>query len=226
MKRIFFLMVAVLLATSTMAQSKTGAKLNDRTFFRFHLGFNNWGSSPFNGLQGMSDPAYDLRTTPSSYQLSFGYNLLNTSHLEVGVGIGYESDVYKFTNPYVVEGLSGSPLMNAPTTDLKMSTKLCTRYVTLPIGVAWRTDSKGGFGVRLSAIPGLSYSGSHTGLKNKGANGMDRNDLKGVLNPYKLDMRVDIMFSGIGLFLQVATMPVFLESGDPDAFPIKFGFVL
>ena len=86
--------------TGVMAQNSK-KHVNDDFYFRFHWGFNNWGTSQLNGLSGISDAAYNLKTSFSSYQLSMGYNIMNSRTIEAGVGIGYESDVYKYNTPEV-----------------------------------------------------------------------------------------------------------------------------
>ena len=50
-------------------------------------------------------------------------------------------------------------------------------------------------------------------------------DVSRVMNPYKLDARLTLVFSNIGVFVQMPTMPVF-KNMDRDVYPIKFGFIL
>ena len=198
----------------------------DRTNFDFHWGFNNWGTSPVNGLVGMSDPGYDLRTSFSSYQLSYNYRLLMTNHFELSMGLGYESDVYKFNKPYVDYSDKAFQAIDTTGANGYFSTRFVTRYVQLPIGVAYRVNNN--FLLKLSAIPALGWCGKHTGLKHEvhqsGSNPQDQVNLKETLNPYKLDVRLDMSFGGIGLFLQVATLPVFVEG--TKIYPIKIGFMI
>lgn len=223
MKKIFTILMMALAFTGVMAQSSK-KHVNDDFYFRFHWGFNNWGTSQLNGLSGISDAAYNLKTSFSSYQLSMGYNIMNSRTIEAGVGIGYESDVYKYNTPEVNYVAALKTFVQGPLVS-DASTKLCARYVTLPLSVAWKHNN-GQFKIRLSAIPGLNYSGSHTGLKVEKNGTMDRNPLNDVMNPYKFDVRVDFVFSGIGVFFQVATLPVMNDGFNKDLYPIKFGFVL
>lgn len=211
-----------------MAEStpQKASKDYDRTNFDFHWGFNNWGTSPVNGLVGMSDPGYDLRTSFSSYQLSYNYRLLMTNHFELSMGLGYESDVYKFNKPYVDYSDKAFQAIDTTGANGYFSTRFVTRYVQLPIGVAYRVNNH--FLLKLSAIPALGWCGKHTGLKHEvhqsGSNPQDQVNLKETLNPYKLDVRLDMSFGGIGLFLQVATLPVFVEG--TKIYPIKIGFMI
>ena len=177
-------------AANAKSKSSTNIKNNDskkrrkysvaeRTNFDFHWGFNNWGDQWYNGLMKM-EGAYNLRTSFSSYQLSENYAVVMTNHIKLSLGIGYESDVYKFTNNYVtmdattgalaaqdqagvdaVSGLAGTNLGD-------WSSRFVTRYVTMPIEFEYR--DKGvlkSFRLALGVIPGLSFSSSHTGLKHE-----------------------------------------------------------
>ena len=201
----------------------------DRTDFDFHWGFNNWGTSPVNGLLGMSDSGYDLRTSFSNYQLSYNYRLLMTDHFALMMGIGYESDVYKFNKPYVDYSDNAFQVIDTTGANGYFSTRFVTRYVQLPIGIAYsaRANRKG-YNLKLSAIPALGWCGKHTGLKHelhqRDSNPQDHTNLKEALNPYKLDVRLDMDFGGMGVFLQVATLPVFVEG--TKIYPIKIGFKL
>ena len=143
-------------SNATSAKSNSGPNVNndgkkrrkysvaDRTNFDFHWGFNNWGDQWYNGLMKMEGP-YNLRTSFSSYQLSENYAIVMTPHTKLSIGIGYESDVYKFTDNYVSMDVTNGALMtqdqagvdavsNVAGSNLgNWSTRLVTRYVTMPI---------------------------------------------------------------------------------------------
>jgi hypothetical protein len=53
----------------------------------------------------------------------------------------------------------------------------------------------------------------------------DVEDASRIMNPYKLDARLTLVFANIGVFMQVPTMPV-LKNMDREVYPIKFGFIL
>ena len=216
--------------------------VSDRTNFDFHWGFNNWGDQWYNGLMKMEGP-YNLRTSFSSYQLSENYAVVMTEHTKLSIGIGYESDVYKFTDNYVsmdattgalitqdqagvdaVSSVSGSNLGD-------WSTRFVTRYITMPIEFEYR--DKGilkSFRLAGGVIPGLSFNTSHTGLKHelekRGRNYQDvQNGVSRFVNPYKLDVRLTFKRKGFGFFVQVPTLPVFVDTGT-KVYPIKLGFML
>ena len=199
----------------------------------FAWAFNNWGDAPLNGLNGTSDP-YALGTTFSSYQLALMYTPLNVKHWTLGIGAGYESDVYHFAgNDYISVGVSNelpcSTFYSKEFDNAEWSSRLVARYVTMPVSVMWKPTKK--FGICLAAIPGLNYTSSNTGLNHKGRTYVDntkitdREDVSRVMNPYKLDARLTLVFTNIGVFLQVPTMPV-LKDMDRYVYPLKFGLIL
>ena len=214
----------------------------DRTNFDFHWGFNNWGDQWYNGLMKMEGP-YNLRTSFSSYQLSENYAIVMTPHTKLSIGIGYESDVYKFTDNYVSMDVTNGALMtqdqngvnavsNVTGSNLgNWSTRLVTRYVTMPIEFEYR--DKGvlrNFRISLGVIPGLSFSSKNTGLKHeleqRGRNYQDsQSGVSRFINPYKLDVRLTFKRKGLGMFLQVPTLPVFIDTAT-KVYPIKIGFML
>ena len=195
----------------------------------FLWGFNNWGTNPFSGLMGMSDANYNLRTSFSSYQLEAHYDLVLTRHFDMGIGLGYESDIYKFNKDYVDYGTDAFAVIDTLVPGGYYSSRFVTRYVQLPIHVGWRVrESHRSFRIRIAAIPALGWCGKHTGLKHEfhtdGRNPQDQRNLPDVVNPFKLDVRLQLNFGGVGVFLQVATMPLFLDG--TKIYPIKLGFVL
>lgn len=202
----------------------------------FHWGFNNWGTNPFSGLVGMSDPGYDLRTSFSSYQLSINYYKPIASHIALGIGVGYESDVYKFNQNYVDYQNGAFTAIDTMMPGGYYSTRYVARYVQLSIHIGWyakrlsKSSAFHNFSVRLSAIPALGWCGTHTGLKHEfhttGKNPQDQTNLNDYFNPIKCDIRLDVSFGGFGFFFQVATMPVFLQgvNSPTKIYPIKIGF--
>ena len=196
----------------------------------FLWGFNNWGETPFTGLMGMSDAGYGLRTSFSSYQLEVHYNFLVTRHFNMGLGLGYESDIYKFSNDFVDYRSGAFTAVDTLATGGYYSSRFVTRYVQLPVHIGWRAKKSlhEGFRVQLSAIPALGWCGKHTGLKHEfhqdGTNLQDQRNLPDAVNPFKLDVRLDMTFGGIGVFLQVAAMPLFIDG--TKIYPIKLGFFL
>ncbi len=234
-------------SVSSSASGKLSAKSNkrrysvsDRTNFDFHWGFNNWGDTWYNGLMKMEGP-YNLRTSFSSFQLSENYAIVMTPHFKLSLGIGYESDVYKFSDNYVSMGSDGAlatenqagvdAVSGVTGTSLgDWSTRLVTRYVTMPIEIEYRDKSiLKSFKLALGIVPGLSFNSSHTGLKHelerKGRNYQDVQDVSKYINPYKLDVRLTFKRKSFGVFIQVPTLPLFIDT-DTKVYPIKIGFMI
>ena len=201
--------------------------------FRYAWAFNNWGSQPLNGLSKM-DGAYNLKTSFSSYQLEMDYNIYSRNRRwGFGFGLGYESDVYKFANPWVAytppaNGQNGSfDITDISGTYTGSSTRLVARYLTVPLTLRWIPNAD--FEIGLSLIPGLNFCSNNTGLKHNFENAVsnlkDRVSTSGVMNPYKLDARLTLGCNGLQIFLQTATLPVFVNL-DKKVYPIKLGFIL
>lgn len=215
----------------------------DRAGAAFLWGFNNWGSNWYNGLNKM-DGAYELRTSFSSWQLEFTYAVIMTRHFYLDLGIGYESDIYKFSAPLVdmdnngllqdrytsfLNSNYGNYIANNQAFDGThfddWSTRLVTRYISIPIDFVFRFDND--FKIGLSAIPALAFSSSHTGLKHeidtKELEYQDVHNVSKFITPYKLDLRLSMRFDHFGIFAQVATTSLFT---DKDVYPFKIGFII
>ena len=228
-------------ALNSRKEKKRKYSVADRTNFDFLWGFTNWGNQWYNGLMKLDGP-YNLRTSFSSFQLAENYAVIMTPHTKFSIGIGYESDVYKFTDNYVsmdaagalqtqdqagvdaVSNVSGSSLGD-------WSTRFVTRYVTLPLEFEYR--DKGvlkSFRLAVGVIPGLSFNSGHTGLKHelekRGRNYQDvQEGVSKFVNPYKLDVRLTFKRKGFGVFVQFPTLPVFIDTAT-KVYPIKIGFMI
>lgn len=205
--------------------AKKGRDLMNR-FWNFDFGLHNWGNSIFSGLVGSDDPGYDIRTSLSSYQISWHLSLLTLPCFEMGMGFGYRSDVYKFRQPHVE--YVGNAFTTA-TPDDGWKTKFTNRSLQLPIHIAF-CGANNRF--TLYAIPALAYCGRHTGLKHSYQSGSpsgsqaytDRTNLKSSLNPFQLDFRLEYRHHGLGAFVQMSTQPIFKEG--PKIYPMQVGFTL
>lgn len=188
--------------------------------------FNNWGPEPFTGLAGMKEDGYSLKTSFSSYQLEARYNVVMVPHFALALGLGYESDVYKFHQP-CVNYVNNVFQAYEPVEADVWKTKMVARYVNFPVTLEYRTSDKSRyFAVSLSAIPGLAFSTSHTGLKHVMlAQGKDFKEvipMNGELNPFKMDVRLGFDFSSFNVFLQAAVTPLMFEGR--KIYPVKIGF--
>lgn len=197
-------------------------KCSNEFNIRFLWGFHNWGSEPFNGLNGMIGANYALKTSFSSYQLEATYYPCVWSRFRMGLGLGYESDVYKFASKYVVIDEGNPRTFTAAHTDEDMHTRLVARYVTLPLSIEWNNNDD--FMLGLAALPGLAVGDKYKAIYGKGS----ANDIvqkSNLLNPYKCDVRFYIGWRALYAFLQVPLLPVNQDMMQ-DLYPMKFGFAI
>ena len=221
-----------------------GYGFEDRFSPSFLWAFNNWGDQWYNGLSKL-DGAYNLKTSFTSWQLEMQYKVIMTRHFNLSLGVGYESDIYKFSDPLVDIDANGNihntidALPNQNYNDFiaanqcfdgtslnDWSSSMLTRYISIPVTFGFRVDE---FELGFTALPALALNTQHTGLRHKlDTRSIDYQDITSIGNqlaPYKIDLRVDMRFQHIGLFLQVATSPLF-QSSNQDLYPIKFGFII
>ena len=215
----------------------------DRTGGALLWGFNNWGSEWYNGLNKMGG-AYELRTSFSSWQLELSYAVIMTRHFYLDIGIGYESDIYKFSTPiididengilqdrntvYLNSNYSNYTAVNQAFEGTRLddwSSRLVTRYLSLPVEMVVRFGDD--FKIGLAAIPALALSSSHTGLKHEiETRDLEYQDVENIskfITPYKLDLRLSMRYEHFGVFAQVATTSLFT---DKDVYPIKIGLII
>lgn len=223
---------------------KTYYDWEDRLKTNLLWGFNNWGDQWYNGLMKISGD-YNLKTSFSSWQIEAPYSIVMTPHFSLHVGVGYESDIYRFTTP-LVNCSNGGILYDAMRLDYSdyddfvadnqlfagthlddWSSRLVTHYITLPIGVEFRHDQ---FHIALTALPALAINTRHTGLKHeldtRGIEALEVKDISEFTQPYKLDVRLEVRYNWAGIFAQVATMPLFKSINSLDLYPIKIGFMI
>lgn len=214
------------------------------TSFAFLMGWDGLGDNLFSGMSSNANDPYATKPWFNSWQLEFSYNVFRANKATGYIGIGYESDVYKFDK----DGNSGYVYLDESTkaatgkatmtyanaayftaNGLKADgweSRLCTRYVTIPLGVDFKIGED--FGIGLAVIPGINFTTSNTGLKYKrnGDNQADENNkLKGYISPVKCDIRANIKFDLVNLFVQVSPISVFKDT-DKEIYPLRFGFMI
>ena len=207
----------------------------------FSWGFNNWSGAAFNPFKE-APQGYELNTTFSSYQLGVGYHFNIYRHkLFLDLGLGYESDVYKFqelkSTTRGTLALSGGGATIASATEFNdvalgyrfynYDLSLVTRYVTLPITLKYR---KRGFTASLSVIPGINYSSPNTGYKYKmiyyDSRPAYKNIVSGDLNTFKCDVRLSVgLWNFVKVFFQASTVPL-LDDSNNKLYPFKFGLTM
>lgn len=201
------------------------------------MGWDGLGGNLFSGLQSGSGNAYNTKPWFNSWQIEVRYNMIEIHRLKAFFGIGYESDVFLFDNgrnSFIYLSGSSQTLQVADavyfaTANLpndEWETRLCTRYITFPIGLSY--DQSEDFGVELSLLPSINFTTNHTGLKyNLNGDNIShlRDPLKGHIRPLKLDIRLGIKFWITYVFMQISPISVFKDM-DRNAYPMRFGFMI
>ena len=193
----------------------------------FAWGFHNWGTGMFNGFEGV-DGAAAIRTSFNNIQLSVNYPLIGTRHFGFYIGLGLEWDKYKFEGKDITLNTATDPHAFVDGGDPTCTSWLNTRYVVLPL--TFRFDLWHDWSLTLSALPGIHWSGSHTGLRREYTSDIEeRTDydqsVNKYINPYKLDLRATLSYENIGVYFQAPTMSTF-RSSVQELYPIKFGIIL
>lgn len=193
----------------------------------FAWGFHNWGTRRLNGLAGTSNDAA-VRTSFNHILLSLSYPVLASKRVALYAGLGLEWDKYKFHRGDVHFDQTSSPYHFVNGTVANSESRLLTRYVIVPISLKF--DLGRHWKLELTAIPGLHWSGSHTGLRRDITNGDNETNIKDFsvnnhINPYKLDGRIAVQYRSVGLYFQASALPAF-RSDSERLFPVKFGIIL
>lgn len=193
----------------------------------FAWGFHNWGKDRFNGLAGTDDDAA-VRTSFNHILLTFNYPVLTSKRVALYGGLGLEWDKYKFHRGDIHFDLTAEPYHLYNGTVANSESRLLTRYVILPIEVKFDLGRHWKLGI--AAIPGIHWSGSHTGLRRDITSGDDETNIKDYsvnpyINPYKLDARIAVQYHSIGVYFQASMFSAFKGSCD-ELFPVKFGIIL
>lgn len=193
----------------------------------FAWGFHNWSKDRFNGLAGTDDDAA-VRTSFNHILLTFNYPVFTSRRVALYAGLGLEWDKYKFHRGDIHFDETAEPYHLYNGTVANSESRLLTRYVILPIEVKFDLGRHWKLG--LAAIPGLHWSGSHTGLRRDITSGDDESNIKDYsvnkyINPYKLDARIAVQYRSIGVYFQASMLPAFKGSCD-ELFPVKFGIIL
>ena len=207
---------------------KSKTKISSGDFYtRFAWGWHNWGTTPLSGFGGIDGPV-ELNTSMNNVQLEFNGTLFETRWVGLSVGLGLEWNRYKFTNSEVLWDVTSMPHALALGTDPNCSSRLKTRYVTLPITVI--LGDRDDWHLELTALPGIGWTGSNTGLRRQYGSGSGTTTEKDYsinrsLAPYKFDVRAAVMYHAIGVYFQVSPISAF---GDycQELFPVKFGIIL
>ena len=200
------------------------------THLDFAWGFHNWGSSPLSGLAG-SDGDAAVRTSFNHILLTLNFPVLISRRVALYAGLGLDWDKYKFHDGTVVfaHSQANPALQSRHLTPVNSpESRLLTRYVVLPVSVCF--DLGRHWKLELAAIPGLHWSGSHTGMRHDYSYEQEEFHIKDYhinrhINPFKLDTRVVVRYRSLGLYLQAAMLNAFRNTAD-ELYPVNFAIIL
>lgn len=212
---------------TTMPEKKKSIWRHRDVALNFAWGFHNWGTGMFNGFEGVEGDAA-IRTSFNNIQLSVNYPIVGTRHFGFYVGLGLEWDKFKFEGKDITFNTATNPHTFTDGGDATCTSWLNTRYVVLPL--TFRFDLWHDWSLTLSALPGIHWGGSHTGLRREYITDLEERidydqSVNKYINPYKLDLRATLSYEGIGVYFQIPTMST-MRSNTQDLFPIKFGITL
>jgi hypothetical protein len=195
----------------------------------FAWGFHNWGTTMLNGFEGVEGDAA-IRTSFNHIHLSVNYPLIGTRRFATYIGLGLEWDKYKFTGHDITFNTAAEPYAFADGGDPSCTSWLNTRYVILPVSFRFDFGRGGDWSLTLSAIPGIHWGGSHTGLRRERITDLEERldrdqSVNKYINPYRLDVRLMLQYESIGLYFQMPTLST-LRSNSQELYPLKFGFAL
>lgn len=196
----------------------------------FAIGWNNWGDNIASGFSGV-DGASAVSTSFHNVQLAFNIPVINTRGFAFKAGLGLNWDGYRFVEDDVMFDATAAPMTFIPgtsTTITNASTRLGTRSVVVPLKFEFGNNDKWHFSI--TALPGITWSGHRTGLikkYNEGDCHVVSKDygVNRYFNPYRMDVRVAVQYSCIGLYVQSALLPL-MKDGCQKLYPIMFGIIL
>ena len=193
----------------------------------FAMGFHNWSKDRFNGLAGTDNDAA-VRTSFNHFMLTLNYPIIYSRRVALYGGLGLEWDKYKFHRGDIHFDLSAQPYHLYNGTVANSESRLLTRYIVVPITIKF--DLGRHWKLELAAIPGLHWSGSHTGLRRDITSGDNETNIKDYtvnpyIAPYKLDARASVKYRVFGLYFQTSMLSAFKGSCE-ELFPVKFGIIL
>ena len=219
-----------------------------RCFLQFHWGLLNWGTTPVNGFASIDDDGYRLHTSFSDIQFELGYTPIMRDRFRLRVGLGVERMRTHFASPYVtfryytgdgydpfavscehLEARDHWPSGWAPA-DATCRTTGQFFHATFPISLIFsplKADPDLRLG--LSVIPGIDETWVPVGLTQEAtlADGSSTSAyiFPASYNRRSLDLRLDLTYCNLGLYLQLSTLPL-LDDDLYSVYPLRAGISL
>ena len=212
-------------SSDSKKSKKTSTWFSGNGDLDFGWGWHNWGPSVFSGFGGV-DGAANVSTSFNNIHLAGKWQLIGNWWFGLYAGVGLEWDKWKFTTPNVELNTAAAPYAFAEAAPAAGSTLLTTRYVNIPLAIRLGDDD--GVHLMLTALPGIHWNAS--GLRHTQHDGNRQSTVKDRsvnrhINPYKLDLRAELRFNVVGIYVQVSTLSLFRNDAEP-LYPVKFGIIL
>ena len=213
-------------ATASAAKRHSGNKRYRREAnITLDWGLHNWGSEPTSGFGGVQGDAA-INTRPGNWQLALSFPFISTSHFGAYLGLGLEWDRFRFQGNDIYIGAT-SFTDNATA---GYTTSLRTRAVVLPVSLRFDLGHSRDWSLLLSALPGLYWTGSHTGLQRELETPTGKRNERDLsvnhhISPYKFDVRAMLLYDGIGIYTQISLTPL-LKEGFDKLYPVRFGLAI
>lgn len=231
-------------------------KLGNRTFKYDDNGINiqkskkeakfkgHWGGFEI-GVNGLLNNNNEMNA-PAGYQyLDLNYNKsinvnlnffeqninLVKNHLGLVTGLGLSWNNYRFDKNVVLTKNSVLGGFYDNNSNLKYEkSKLLVTYLTLPLMLEYQTNSKSkinSFHVSGGVVSGLKI-GSHTKLvyEENGDRKKDKESMKTLLNPFKLDAIAKIGWGKLNLYGTYSLVQLFRTNKGPEVYPFSIGICL
>ncbi len=216
---------------------------NHRYFGGYSYGVSGWSQAAFGGMEV---PMGDYTMNASALGMSdvrFGWNFVRLRHWDFGIGIGVTAEGYRFPRLMGITTDEGTGLSHFGPVDEPdyyrqypayvgqqrlWRSHLSSASVHVPLRVEWhrRLDYRG---LRLSTElrPGIAFSGKHT-VMNKTCTWVSGEEADGgrqdllmdtvgdIYNRFRCDLRFDIAWSHVSLFVQGSLTPIFRTARKDD----------
>lgn len=178
----------------------------------------------FSGPEG----TYSVKMNHScSWDLGFDVKINATSWLAIHTGLGYESDIFRFSNDVNCSKTNEVYRINEDKTVNNPKCKLVARYVTMPLLLQFNVYKD--FSIFGGVIGGLNFRTSHTGFKRdyKDDSGKRIEESLGTkynnFKPVKLDLQFGIAFEDYTIYMKQSLTNMFKDNREIALYPYSFG---
>ena len=227
-------------AKKTNTNSKNTKKKNKKyTYSKYGIGFSfgygmlNWSKSDA-FLSTPNDNIYELNFwRGSKWTVEFSKTLPMTKNIHLEIGLGYESNVFRFANSVGFASSDGSTITNnfsIQTDNVRGGrAKLVARYVTIPVMLNIDFDKSNG--IVLGAVGGINFRTSHTGFKKyyDGLNDQRMYETWGTkynnFNDFKLDLHIGYNYNNFELYFRRSVTKIFKDDKEKDLCPFAIGII-